>query len=323
MTHHPAGYRLRLDDGTARVDAACFRELADRARGETDARARAATLTRALDLWRGLPYADFADEEFVRPAAQRLAEERLAVVEELVEARLEFDDPLLLGEVAELVDRHPLRERLRAVQLRALYRAGRQSEAVAAYGELRALLVDELGLDPSPELAALHEAILRQDAALLPAAVPQAGRPRPARPPGPGSGRRPRRGAGCVPPLEAARPADRARRSRPRAGRPRAARPHRAPGHVDRPRRGGQDPARPGPRAPPRGRPRRRRTGRGAARRARGPAGRRRRPRPGGGRGARHPRDRRTGCAPGPSAPRWPPPCATAGPCSSSTTAST
>ncbi|MFC5885131.1 BTAD domain-containing putative transcriptional regulator [Kitasatospora sp. CM 4170] len=182
VTHHPAGYRLRLDDGTARVDAACFRELADRARGETDARARAATLTRALDLWRGLPYADFADEEFVRPAAQRLAEERLAVVEELVEARLEFDDPLLLGEVAELVDRHPLRERLRAVQLRALYRAGRQSEAVAAYGELRALLVDELGLDPSPELAALHEAILRQDAALLPAAVPQA-RPAPARSP--------------------------------------------------------------------------------------------------------------------------------------------
>ncbi|MFJ3791667.1 AfsR/SARP family transcriptional regulator [Kitasatospora sp. NPDC090091] len=180
VTHQPAGYRLRLDDGTAQVDAACFRALAAQARSETDARARAAVLTRALDLWRGRPYADFADEEFVRPAAQRLAEERLAVVEELAEARLEFDDPLLLGEVAELVDRHPLRERLRAVQLRALYRAGRQSEAVAAYGELRALLVDELGLDPSPELAALHEAILRQDAALLPAAVPQA-RPVPAR----------------------------------------------------------------------------------------------------------------------------------------------
>ncbi|WP_395297800.1 BTAD domain-containing putative transcriptional regulator [Kitasatospora hibisci] len=182
VTHHPAGYRLRLDDGTAQVDAACFRALAEQARSETDARARAAALTRALDLWRGRPYADFADEEFVRPAAQRLAEERLAVVEELAEARLGFDDPLLLGEVAELVDRHPLRERLRAVQLRALYRAGRQSEAVAAYGELRALLVDELGLDPSPELAALHEAILRQDAALLPAAVPQA-RPVPARSP--------------------------------------------------------------------------------------------------------------------------------------------
>ncbi|MEV0530539.1 BTAD domain-containing putative transcriptional regulator [Kitasatospora sp. NPDC050463] len=173
VTHHPAGYRLRLDDDTTQVDAAGFRALAARARSETDARSRAAVFTRALELWRGHPYADFADEEFVRPAAQRLAEERLAVVEELVEARLEFADPLLLGELAELVDRHPLRERLRAVQMRALYRAGRQSEAVAAYGELRALLVDELGLDPSPALAALHEAILRQDTALLPVAAPQ------------------------------------------------------------------------------------------------------------------------------------------------------
>lgn len=182
VTHHPAGYRLRLDDHAAQVDAARFRELAVRARSETDARARAAALAQALDLWRGRPYADFADEEFVRPAAQRLAEERLAVVEELAEARLEFGDPLLLGEVTELVDRHPLRERLRAVQMRALYRAGRQGEAVAAYGGLRALLVDELGLDPSPELTALHEAILRQDTALLPAAVPE-NRPAPARSP--------------------------------------------------------------------------------------------------------------------------------------------
>ncbi|MEU6232162.1 BTAD domain-containing putative transcriptional regulator [Kitasatospora sp. NPDC047058] len=180
VTHQPAGYRIRLD-GATEVDDARFRALAEQARGETDVRARAAALTQALDLWRGRPYADFADEEFVRPAAQRLAEERLAVVEELAEARLDLGDPLLLGEVAELVDRHPLRERLRAVQMRALYRAGRQSEAVAAYGELRALLVDELGLDPSPELAALHEAILRQDAALLPAAVPDV-RPVPARP---------------------------------------------------------------------------------------------------------------------------------------------
>ncbi|WP_199926005.1 BTAD domain-containing putative transcriptional regulator, partial [Streptomyces sp. NRRL S-495] len=89
VTHQPAGYRLRLDGGAAEVDAAGFRELAGQARGEADARARAAVLTRALALWRGEPYADFADEEFVRPAAQRLAEERLAVVEELAEARLD------------------------------------------------------------------------------------------------------------------------------------------------------------------------------------------------------------------------------------------
>ncbi|MFJ4095571.1 AfsR/SARP family transcriptional regulator [Kitasatospora sp. NPDC089913] len=192
VTHQPAGYRLRLDGGAAELDAADFRWLAGRAREETDAPARAAVLTRALALWRGDPYADFADEDFVRPAAQRLAEERLAVVEELAEARLDSDDPRLLGEVAELVDRHPLRERLRAVQMRALYRAGRQSEAVAAYGALRSLLADELGLDPSPEVSALYEAILRQDAFLRPAGAAARLRPAPAGPlvesPGPGPG---------------------------------------------------------------------------------------------------------------------------------------
>ncbi|MER7701455.1 BTAD domain-containing putative transcriptional regulator [Kitasatospora sp. NPDC097605] len=170
VTHHPAGYRLRLDDAEAQLDAAAFRALTARARPVGEPRARAAVLAQALDLWRGLPYADFADEDFVRPAAQRLAEERLTALEELAEARLEFDDPSLLAEAAELVERHPLRERLRAVQMRALYRAGRQGEAVAAYGALRAALVDELGLDPGPEVAALHEAILRQDPALLSAA---------------------------------------------------------------------------------------------------------------------------------------------------------
>ncbi|MFF9279820.1 BTAD domain-containing putative transcriptional regulator [Streptomyces griseosporeus] len=170
VTRHPAGYALRLGDVPAQVDAARFRHLCAQARLLTDPRARAAALNQALQLWRGPAYADFADEEFVRPAAQRLAEERLTALEDLSEARLESGDPLLLGEVTELVERHPLRERLRSVQMRALYRAGRQSEAVAAYGELRALLVEELGLDPSPELASLHQAILRQDAALLPAA---------------------------------------------------------------------------------------------------------------------------------------------------------
>ncbi|MFB7590050.1 BTAD domain-containing putative transcriptional regulator [Streptomyces sp. NPDC056169] len=171
VLHQPAGYRLRLDDGPAGVDAGLFRQLAARARLVADPRARAALLGEALDLWRGPAYADFADEEFVRPAAQRLTEERLTVVEEQAEARLEFGDPLLLGETAGLVTRHPLRERLRAVRMRALYGAGRQSEAVTAYTELRTLLADELGLDPSPGLAALYEAILRQDAGLIPVAA--------------------------------------------------------------------------------------------------------------------------------------------------------
>ncbi|MFI6416983.1 AfsR/SARP family transcriptional regulator [Streptomyces sp. NPDC050842] len=171
VLHQPAGYRLRLDGDPAEVDTSRLRQLAAQARLVAAPRARAALLGEALDLWRGPAYADFADEEFVRPAAERLTEERLTLVEEQTEARLEFGDPLLLGETAGLVARHPLRERLRAVRMRALYGAGRQSEAVAAYTELRTLLADELGLDPSPGLAALYEAILRQDAGLIPVAA--------------------------------------------------------------------------------------------------------------------------------------------------------
>ncbi|WP_205718699.1 BTAD domain-containing putative transcriptional regulator [Actinomadura sp. WMMA1423] len=163
------GYRLRLDGPGDEVDADRFRSLAARARALTEPKERAELLTEALGLWRGAAFADFADEEFARAAADRLADERLAVLEERAEARLGAGEHLLLaGELAGLVARHPLRERLRAVQMRALYRSGRQGEALAAYAELREVLADELGLDPSPELAALHEAILRQDAALAP-----------------------------------------------------------------------------------------------------------------------------------------------------------
>ncbi|GAA4615567.1 BTAD domain-containing putative transcriptional regulator [Actinoallomurus liliacearum] len=178
------GYRLVLDRPGDEVDADRFRALAARARTRTDPRARAALLTEALELWRGPAFADVADEEFARAAADRLAEQRLAVLEEQAEARLEAGDhALLAGELADLVTRHPLRERLRAVQMRALYAAGRQSEALASYAELRKLLVDDLGLDPSPELAALYEAILRQDGSLAPASQPE--RPDAAVPAGP------------------------------------------------------------------------------------------------------------------------------------------
>ncbi|MFF1256978.1 BTAD domain-containing putative transcriptional regulator [Streptomyces sp. NPDC058321] len=178
------GYRLRLDETGDEVDADRFLSLVDRAGSAAGPRERAELLTEALELWRGPAYADFADEEFVRTAAQRLTEQRLAVREERAEALLESGDlTLLTGELADLVARHPLRERLRAVQLRALYRSGRQSEALASYAELRARLADELGLDPSPELAALHEAILRQDPALAPTpASPAGAAPPPERP---------------------------------------------------------------------------------------------------------------------------------------------
>ncbi|WP_067821136.1 BTAD domain-containing putative transcriptional regulator [Actinomadura kijaniata] len=161
VVHQAPGYVLRDAD----VDADRFEELTRRARGAGDARVRADLLAEALDLWRGPAFADFADEEFARPEARRLEEARLTALEELAECRLDLGEPV---DVGALVAEHPLRERLRAAHIRALYRAGRQSEALASYEEIRTLLRDELGLDPGPELTALHQAILRQDPALAP-----------------------------------------------------------------------------------------------------------------------------------------------------------
>jgi predicted ATPase/DNA-binding SARP family transcriptional activator len=155
------GYVLR----TSAVDADRFAELA--------AGSGVEELTAALALWRGDPYADMADAEFVRAEVTRLTEQRLAVHERLAEARLaRGEHDLVAADLAELVAQHPLREGLRALQLRALYAAGRQSEALDSYADLRDRLADELGLDPGPELVALHRRILEQDAAL--AAPPKA-----------------------------------------------------------------------------------------------------------------------------------------------------
>ncbi|MFI9560719.1 AfsR/SARP family transcriptional regulator [Nonomuraea endophytica] len=164
----PGGYRIVAD----RVDAAVFEELL--ARRAAPPHERAAELGEALALWRGPAYADVADLGFARPAIARLEELRLAAVEELSEVRLALGEPV---EVADLVTEHPLRERLRAVHMRALYRQGRQSEALATYADLRKRLAGELGLDPSPELAELHTKILRQDPELH--ATPKAQTPEP------------------------------------------------------------------------------------------------------------------------------------------------
>ncbi|MFB4317218.1 BTAD domain-containing putative transcriptional regulator [Actinomadura sp. 21ATH] len=165
------GYLLRVD--SEKVDAGRFAALLERARETADARARAALLTDALALWRGSAYDQFSDEPFARATITRLEEQRLTAVEDLVEARLDLGEhTALVGELRDLVARHPLRERLRAAHMRALYRAGRQNEALDSFGELRDRLREELGLDPSPELATLQQAILTQDPALAP------GRPR-------------------------------------------------------------------------------------------------------------------------------------------------
>ncbi|WP_328853571.1 winged helix-turn-helix domain-containing protein [Micromonospora globbae] len=173
LVSRPPGYLLRVGPGA--LDAIRFTDLAERAAVTSDPRPRAELLAEALRLWRGEPFADFADEEFVRPVAVRLAEQRLVALEQYVEARLDLGEHAgVVGELADLVARHPLRERLRAAQVRALYRAGRQSEALASYADLRARLAEELGLDPGPELVALHRAILTQDPALTVAAPPAA-----------------------------------------------------------------------------------------------------------------------------------------------------
>jgi predicted ATPase/DNA-binding SARP family transcriptional activator len=161
-----AGYSLAVEPEA--VDAGEFRALLTRARAAADPGTRAAVLAEALDRWRGPAYADFADHPFARAEIERLTEERLAALEERATARLELGEHgALVAELAALVVEHPLRQRLHAAYLRALYGAGRHNEALAEYAGLRDRLA-ELGLDPDPELAALQQSILRQDPRLAP-----------------------------------------------------------------------------------------------------------------------------------------------------------
>lgn len=173
VVSRPPGYLL--DVPADAVDVGRFEALLAEASAASDPRVRVELLSDALALWRGPALADFADDEFARVPVTRLTELRLTAVEHRAEARLELGKHgLLADELGDLVARHPLRERLRAAHLRALYRAGRQSEALAGYRDLRDRLVDELGVEPGPELAALHRAILDQDPALgsAPATAP-------------------------------------------------------------------------------------------------------------------------------------------------------
>ncbi|WP_232668395.1 BTAD domain-containing putative transcriptional regulator [Pseudonocardia sp. TRM90224] len=158
----PSGYALRVEPGA--IDVQRFRELTARALATADARGRAALLADALALWRGPALADVAGEPFAAAQAARLGEELLAATEAAAAARLELGEhALLVGELAELIAQHPARESLRALQMRALYRAGRQQEALEAFTGLRGALAAELGIEPGPELVALQGAILRQD----------------------------------------------------------------------------------------------------------------------------------------------------------------
>ena len=167
LTRSP-GYVLRIEDG--QLDAHRFTALLAKARAALAAGAalEASTLLReALGLWRGPPLSDFAFDSFAQDEIARLDELHLAALEELVDADLALGrQGDLVADLEVLVARHPLRERLRGQLMIALYRCGRQAEALQVYQDARRVLVDELGLEPSREIVELEQAILRQDPAL-------------------------------------------------------------------------------------------------------------------------------------------------------------
>ena len=162
----PPGYVLRVDP--SQVDVQRFELLAGRARG-AEPEERAQLLREALSLWRGQPLAEFAFEPFAQSEIGRLDELRLAALEERIDADLALGrHGELIGELEALVGRHPLRERLRGQLMLALYRSGRQADALHAYQDARRALIEGLGIDPGPALQQLHGAILRHERSLTP-----------------------------------------------------------------------------------------------------------------------------------------------------------
>jgi DNA-binding SARP family transcriptional activator len=168
LVTHPWGYGLRASAGG--VDADEFERLVDRARGEDPTKA-VETLRTALELWRGPALADVAYESFAQGEIARLEEARLAAVEDRIDAELALGRAQrVVSELEALVHEHPLRERLRGQLILALYRSDRQAEALELYADARRRSVDELGIEPGPELQELQRQILAQDPALGPMA---------------------------------------------------------------------------------------------------------------------------------------------------------
>jgi DNA-binding SARP family transcriptional activator/DNA-binding beta-propeller fold protein YncE len=167
IVSRPPGYVLKVRPD--HVDAARFEQLANEGRqllDEGEAEGAAERLRAALALWRGRALDDLAYEPFAQ-AIRRLEELRLQTLEDRIDADLALGrHDALIGELRELVDDHPLRERLRAQLMTALYRCGRQADALEVYREARRALRDQLGIEPGPALRQLEQAILRQEPAL-------------------------------------------------------------------------------------------------------------------------------------------------------------
>ena len=165
------GYALRLPPGA--VDAWRFEELLTEARTLADPRAARARLDEALALWRGPAFAEVADEPWAAAETARLNELRLVARELHIAAGLRLGDPAAVVPEAEGLTRdHPMREEGWRMHALALWSSGRQADALAALRRARGTFADELGLDPSPDLVALEEAILTQRTDVLRAAVP-------------------------------------------------------------------------------------------------------------------------------------------------------
>lgn len=163
----PPGYVLEFD--RERLDLGRHERLTAEAGLvlEHDPARAAARLREALALWRGPPLADFAYEPFAQTTIGRLEELRLTTLEKWIEAELASGrEREVVGELRTIVAEHPLREGFRAQMMLALYRAGRQAEALEVYQQTRSLLVTELGVEPAPALQELHRAVLAHDPSL-------------------------------------------------------------------------------------------------------------------------------------------------------------
>ncbi len=165
----PAGYRLRVRPGE--LDADRFAQSVDEGRGALaagDAEHAATVLRSALELWRGPALADLATEAFAQAEIARLEEQRMAAVEARIAADLALGREVeLIGELQRLAAANPTRERLAGQLMLALYRCGRQADALEAYREARSRLVAEMGVEPGPDLRQLQDAILQHDESLL------------------------------------------------------------------------------------------------------------------------------------------------------------
>jgi DNA-binding SARP family transcriptional activator len=160
------GNSYRLAVPRSAIDANRFHDLVKAAR-DLDGDERMASLDQALDLWRGPALSDVAYEPFAQAAIAALEEHRLAAREALIDAQLDTGmRGELVPQLEDLIADNPYRERLREQLVLALYRAGRQADALEAYRQARHTLIEELGVEPGPELRTLHERILNQDPAL-------------------------------------------------------------------------------------------------------------------------------------------------------------